>query len=348
MKIRGIGRVKLWARRCVAPFTSQVVILLYHRVFDAPSDPQLLCVHPDRFNQHLGLIRRNYALLSLGGLVQALKEQRLPKRAVVVTFDDGYADNLQNALPLLRRHGIPATFFVAGLNIGNGCEFWWDELERLLLLPGHLPAQIRLSIAGKEYSWDLGKAGEYSAADFCQYCHWNVLDKHDPTARQSLYRSLCDLLCHLADQEREPVLQELRRLAGQSRQGRPTHRSLSSSEILQLSSGGLAEVGAHTMTHPSLSALPVAAQAEEIRKNKQQLEEILGARLKGFSYPFGTLSDYTGETIRVVQECGFAYAVANYRSTTRKSADLFQLPRFTVRDWDGDIFIHYLNAWFRQ
>ncbi|MBE3119883.1 MAG: polysaccharide deacetylase family protein, partial [Candidatus Atribacteria bacterium] len=153
MRIRGLGRLKRWARRCTAPFYSRVVILLYHRVFDAPSDPQLLCVHPERFGKHLEHLSRYYSVLSLSQLARALKERRLPKRAVVVTFDDGYADNLYNAKPLLEYYDIPAMVSVTTGYVGQAKEFWWDELERLLLLSPRVPEQLKVTVNGATYDW---------------------------------------------------------------------------------------------------------------------------------------------------------------------------------------------------
>jgi peptidoglycan/xylan/chitin deacetylase (PgdA/CDA1 family) len=81
---------------------------------------------------------------------------------VVVTFDDGYADNLHHAKPLLERYGIPATVFVTSDYIGQEHEFWGDKLERLLLQPGALPQTLQLQVNGTAYQWSLGEAAYFS------------------------------------------------------------------------------------------------------------------------------------------------------------------------------------------
>ena len=173
-----------------------------------------------------------------------------------------------------------------------------------------------------------------------------MLNRKDLNPRQAIYRSLCQLLHALPDHECQRVLEELRSLAKVSRQGRATQLSLSPDEILQLAEDGLIEVGAHTMTRPFLSELPIDIQHEEVNRNKQQLEELLGSRVKSFSYPYGSMADYTKGTVRLVQESGFDYACSNDPGRTNLRTDLFQLPRFIVRDWDGDDFCRQLIAQF--
>jgi peptidoglycan/xylan/chitin deacetylase (PgdA/CDA1 family) len=96
-----------------------------------PSDPHLLCVSPENFSQHLDIIRKYFHPLSLQRLKRPIYAKDFIRRAVVITFDDGYADNLYNAKPLLERYGLPATFFVTNACSSGKGIFWWDELNRL-------------------------------------------------------------------------------------------------------------------------------------------------------------------------------------------------------------------------
>jgi peptidoglycan/xylan/chitin deacetylase (PgdA/CDA1 family) len=347
MKLRNIGQPKRWVRRATALFRSQVVILLYHRVFEALSDPQLLCVSPKHFDQHLEYLKQHYQVVNLHELVSSMREGKLPKRAVVVTLDDGYADNLYHAKPLLEHHDIPATVFLISGYIGQEREFWWDELDGLLLQAGTLPETLRLTVNGSVYQWELGRAAHYSKEDFEQHRHWSVLEKDDPSPRQHLYRALCELLCPLPKEERDKILDELLTWASSTSMSRPAHHSLSPDEVLHLVEGGLVEVGAHTVTHPLLARLRAATQRDEIQGSKTHLEEILGRSVNSFSYPYGSRSAYTAETVTIVREAGFTCACSNFADAVWQGSDSFQLPRVLVRDWDGEEFAHRLEAWLR-
>ena len=150
---------KQWLQRVNGIRRAGVAILMYHRVCDAASDPWGLCVSRAHFNEHMEHLRRHCAVLSLRKLIALLVAGRLPKRAVVLTFDDGYADNLWNAKPILERFELPATFFVASGYVGQTCEFWWDELGRLLLQARTLPGTLNVRLNGRLYEWMLGGGG---------------------------------------------------------------------------------------------------------------------------------------------------------------------------------------------
>ena len=346
MRRRSLEQAKWLVQRALVHFRAEIAILLYHRVFEPQSDPQLLCVSPKHFAEHLECLRHYYRVLSLKELSEALRDRQLPKRGVAVTFDDGYADNLCNAKPLLERYDIPATVFVTSGYIAQEREFWWDELERLLLHPGVLPESIRLTISGNAYQRDLGKAAQYSEEDFERNCRWNVLKKGAPSPRQDIYRSLCQLLRPLPNGVRLKVLDDLLILANARTMVRPTHRILSPDEVIRLAKEGLVEIGTHGVTHSVLSTLPLAAQRDEIQGSKVRLEVILGRPVTSFSYPYGALSDYTVDTVNLVREAGFVCACSNFAKAIRRGADFYQMPRFLVRDWDGDEFMRHLKGWF--
>ncbi len=320
----------------------RALILAYHRVAEIESDPQLLGVTPERFAQHLAHLRARYHPMSLLDLAGG----RAPRRGVVVTFDDGYADNLHHARPLLERYEAPATVFVVAGQIGQAREFWWDELERLLLQPGALPETLALTVNGQAYQWALGDAADYSPSDHQRHRGWNVLSATDPTPRHSVYRALHPLLRPLAPEEREHLLEALRAWAGAEPAGRPTHRALSPGEVRALAAGGLVDVGAHSVRHPVLSMLPLEAQRAEIAQSQARLAELLGRPARSFSYPYGAPGDYTAETVALVREAGFACACANHTGVVGADTDRFALPRFLVRNWDLDTFARQVEAWF--
>lgn len=314
---------------------------MYHRVAELPLDPHSLSVTPEHFAQHLEALRKYSRPISLQRLAAMLRSGERPRRHVVITFDDGYTDNLYNAKPLLERYEIPATVFVTTGHIDNEQEFMWDELERLLLLPGTLPEVLSLKVQGSVRDWQLGEGVHYSADDYERHRSWTVSEASDPSPRHTLYRSLHPMLKPLPQPEQLKVLEQLRALAGVEARGRTTHRTMTAEEVLRLASGGLVEVGSHTVTHPVLSELSTAAQRQEIQESKSQLEEMLGHPVRSFAYPFGA---HTEETASLVAEAGYDCACTTVPDIVWSGSLLFQLPRIDVGDWDGDEFARYVRG----
>jgi peptidoglycan/xylan/chitin deacetylase (PgdA/CDA1 family) len=322
------------------------LILLYHRIAELTSDPQLLAVTPRHFAQHLEVLRDCGIPMSLPQMMSARRDRRLPHRAIAVTFDDGYADTLDCGESLLARHHVPATVFVTTSYIGAEREFWWDDLERLLLLPGRLPETLRLRIGQTVHEWRLDEAAIYDEETSRQHRGWTVECPADPSLRHSAYRALCRLLRTVPGDERRSALDELTRIAGATSTGRSTHRPVSHERLARACEGSLVDVGAHATTHSALSALSEAAQRSEIADSKARLQEITGREPAGFAYPFGGRADYARMTVALVREAGFAFACANIPAVVRPRSDRFQLPRVLVRDWDADTFAARLREWF--
>lgn len=346
MRIRGIGRLRQYGKKLWLKTQPRALILLYHRITEIDFDPQLLCVVPQNFNEHLQILKHSYNPISLQELSRNLLEGQVPHRAVVITYDDGYADSLYQAKPLLEQHGIPATVFVSTGSIGQFQEFWWDDLERVLLQPGNVPERLSLTVNGNNYSWEFGASRLYNDSDYQNYCSWNILALEEPTARHEIYRVLHRLMLLLTPKHQQEILRKLVVWAGIDSAGRKTHRVLTSEEVRQLSSKGFVEVGAHCRTHPVLSAISKESQQEEIQQSKRELELLLGQPIKSFAYPYGTRSDYTRETVMIVQKTGFTCACSNFADVVLRGTDRFQLPRYAVRNWTGQEFARRLQEWF--
>lgn len=324
------------------------LILLYHRVALTQTDPQLLAVSPAHFSEHLEVLRRTAVPMHLREMVRRLAEGTLPARAVAVTFDDGYLDNLLFARSLLAGWSIPATVFVTTGYLDGRREFWWDALERIFLRPGRLPERLRLSVDGRERQWELNGSSFYGPEDYCRETSWNVLLPERAGPRQRLYAELCDLLRPLTEHARERILDELSAWSGISRKPRAAARPMTASEVAELAQGGLVEVGAHTATHPVLAVMPEDRQREEMSAAKACVEAILGRPAGAFSYPYGTRRDYTAGSVRLARESGFEAACSNFRGVVRADVDPLQLPRVIVRDWDGDEFARRIEEeWLR-
>jgi peptidoglycan/xylan/chitin deacetylase (PgdA/CDA1 family) len=121
------------------------VVYAYHRIATPESDPWKLAVSPERFEEQITALREEFHPLSLAELADALAAGRIPRRSVAITFDDGYRDNLEVAKPILERHGVPATVFVATGYTGAGRNFWWDDHDLLCQAAGRSREELRAS-----------------------------------------------------------------------------------------------------------------------------------------------------------------------------------------------------------
>jgi peptidoglycan/xylan/chitin deacetylase (PgdA/CDA1 family) len=306
----------------------------------------LLSVSPRHFQEHLEVMRRvgePTALRRWGGASQGGTGRRTP---IFVTFDDGYADNLVHARPLLEQHETPATVFVTSGFVGGQREFYWDELERVMLSDEGGATRSQVTIGGETFSWrGEGAGGPADRSIGRGDDRWNVLCEADRSPRQRLYRRLCHLLRPLPDPARASAMAVLRCWAGVQGRARPTHAVMTAEELLALGEGGLIEVGAHTVTHPMLSALTRAEQEAEVGRSKAELEAMVGRPVRAFSYPYGSRVDFDQGTIEAVRAAGFEYACANVEGALGGDPDPYRLPRFLVRDWDGDEFERRLRGW---
>ena len=316
---------------------------MYHRIASPRTDPWQLAVTPSHFAEHLEVIRRHGRPLAVRDVTRALADGRTPRRAIVVTFDDGYADNLHNALPLLERHDVPATMFIAAECVGRLDGFWWDQLERLILTPGDLPPTLRLEIRGQRHEYSVD-ATRYTQDDQERTAGWQA-SAAAPTARHGLFITLYRLLRPLSDPERRRALADLTAWRGGQPPADSTARALSVSELQTLASKTLIEIGAHTLTHPQLSALDDKDQQTEIHQSRVMLEETTGARVVSFAYPYGGRSDYTAATVRLVRDAGFSGACTSFPGAVRRVTARFEVPRFGVEDCDGDGLGRRLRAW---
>jgi peptidoglycan/xylan/chitin deacetylase (PgdA/CDA1 family) len=320
------------------------LILMYHRIGELQSDPWGLAVSPRHFVEHLEVLRKHSQPRPLAQTVNAIKHQLLPwEKTLVVTFDDGYADNLYIAAPLLDRYDVPATVFLTSGYIGSDREFWWDALERILLGPEVLPAELRITAAGRSSEWSLGEA-RYYAQHVRRRDRKRFAGRHGKlSGRYKLYRAVHRLLQPLDDEERLNVLNDLSDWGGVTMSARESHRCLSPDDVRALARRELIELGAHTVTHPALPALPEASQREEIRQCKLELEQLLGRPVTSFAYPYG---QYAAETAALVREEGFSWACSTQAGFVTQQTGLFCLPRVRVEDWDGERLTRILSDWF--
>lgn len=301
--------------------TAALSILIYHRVLARPDPLFPGEVDAALFERQLRLVKRFYAPLPLAEAVQRLQDGSLPARAACITFDDGYADNAQVALPLLRRHGLHATFFIATDYLDGG-QMWNDTvIEAVRQAPG---PQLDL----REHGLDC-----LPVASLAQ--------------RQAAIAALLGQLKYLPFAQRQQLALQIRRQAGATA-GPPA--MLSTAQLHQLQAAGMG-LGAHTASHPILSTLPDHAAQRDIADGKRQLESVIQAPVTLFAYPNGKAGrDYGAPHVAMVRNLGFQAAVATDWGVARPGADLdlLQLPRFTPWDRGRLAFLWRLRQNRRQ
>jgi peptidoglycan/xylan/chitin deacetylase (PgdA/CDA1 family) len=321
-----LTRLKRYYRRFNDYINPKAVILMYHRVMELPGYAYPISVTREHFRQHMAFLKQAYHPIQLINLADAVGRRSIPRHAVAVTFDDGYADNYLNALPILDEFQIPATIFVSSGYI-NGCqEYWWDDLERILLETAMIPERLAILICGREHVWNLESIHQ----------------------RRTVRKEIHQLLKPLCPDQREHLLETIRQWAGLGKQGRARHRSMTCDELRRLAESPLIQIGGHTVNHPQLAALPAEMQYQEIVQDRQQLEKITGKPVMTFSYPFGRPDDFLPETVEIVRTAGFEAACSVQHTRVMQGNDIFRLPRYGVGDWDLMTFANELAGFFKN
>lgn len=316
---------------------ARALVLCYHRIGDVDVDPWSLCVSPENLAQHLTALRRvgrPGRLLDIASWLHG--DATLPPGLTfVLTFDDGYADVLYHAKPILDAHDVPATTFLVSARVGAESEFWWDALERILLQSGTLPPALRLRIGDHEHEWTLGDGAHYTEDEQRRFRTWSAQSDDDPTERQALYRLLYALLQTRPSDERARAIAELAAWSGSPLQARPAHRVLTLPEVRELAADELVQIGSHTRTHPVLSQASVESQRDELAGSRAELEALLGTAVHTFAYPHGA---YTQATISIARSSGFRCACTTRGPLVEERCDPYELPRLAVPDCDGEAF----------
>jgi len=320
----------------------KAVVLMYHRVAELESDAWDLAVAPENFEQHLRILKQTGNVISANELVERLGKHTLKRRSLVITFDDGYRDNYLAAKPLLERYELPATFFVATENIGQEKEFWWDELESIFLLSERLPALFSLIINGHRVEVDLSNKQQLSKDLRPQHWRWKAVEEAPPNLRAALFYQVWQLLKALPYVEQQLVIQQIREWAGLPSPVRADYRTMSADQLRELSRNPIFTLGAHTVTHPALTAHPTAFQTEELSASKQVLCQTTSTDVNLVSYPYG---EYNDETTAIASDLGFQAAFTTEAKAVTGKTQQYRMGRFQVNNWDGNEFRRRLNCW---
>lgn len=296
------------------------LVVGYHRIADVQWDPLGLAVSIRNFSEQLDVLASKLTIVSLPELVRRRHAGRNVDGLVAITFDDGYRDNLQNALPLLSGIEAQATVFIATGSTDRA--FWWEQIVELLT-PGENAVES-LSVTIEPGS--------------------QAIPYRDLAVAANRRRAVCDLCHRLRDADAvmiADVLAQLRKQSPGLNNPEPGGIPLTSGELRQLVASDIVDIGAHTVDHGCLGVLDPETQRYQIGKSRDDLQELTGRRVVSFSYPNGSLSRVTPQ---LVADCGFQQACTSEEGSFGRRGDPFKIPRL----WSPGVPALEFEQWLAQ
>jgi len=305
-------------RRAAPPF----LILIYHRVHPAPDPFMIDPVPPALFDAQMRHLARAYRPLPLAELLRRSREGNVPDGAVAVTFDDGYADNADHALPILKRHGIPATVFLVTGCIGTGRIPWHDEV--LLAFAGARGGAIRIPGTGDATT---------------------TLPLDTEAQRHHAAFAALAALKPLPEAERLAGVRAIQSALGPGDAAAAVSLMLDWDRVRAMRGDGVT-FGAHTVTHPILSRVTPERAREEITASKQKVESELGEEAPFFAYPNGRPEDYDAASVDALRSAGVRAALTTTFGANEAGDDPLRWRRAAAWSADPRRFALQL-AWYR-
>ena len=271
-----------------APFGHGVLVMNYHRIGNATEsefDRGVFSTTEEQFDLQMDFLKRNFEVISPSDLPVARRQGK--GRYVIVTFDDGYRDNYEKAFPILKRHGLKATFFIPTGFMDRRELSWWDTIAWMIRF-----SDVRQIPAGRWFDAPMALAGE---------------------ARELAIRQALKKYKELPGHQTADFIHDLAEATGHT--SLPTHLGddlwMTWNNIRELRLGGMT-IGGHTVNHPLLGRLSSSEQIAEIRGCHARLTEMLGVAPKSFSYPVGKQDTFTTVTRAILLSTGFEYAFSFY------------------------------------
>lgn len=295
----------------------RLCIVNYHRILDRP-DP-LLESEPSAatFDWQVALLRECFNVMPLADAIDTLARDRMPPRAVAITFDDGYRSTHDLAMPILKKFDLPATVFVTTGHIDDEGSMWNDViLEAIRRLP--------------DTPMDLTELG------------LDVYPMRSPADRKQTASVLTERCKYLPPHARSALTAKLQALARNDLR----QELMLTADMIRTLSNNRIDIGGHTVTHPILTRIDDDSARREIADNKQQLEAIIGKPVTMFAYPNGKRgTDFDQRHVQMVREAGYHAAFTTATGAATCTDDRFEFPR--SRPWDATplMFAGRLLSW---
>lgn len=305
----------------------QVLCLLYHRISSLNQDIFNIAISPSIFEEQMACLSKKYNIIRF----EDDWNSAVDGKNIVITFDDGYYDNYEVALPILKKYQVPATFFISTGYIGKSEEFWWDKLITLLTVKKQYPEQYHLKNELYDYIWQTDSVEK----------------------RLNMIKSMHTLLRLETYQIHSKWLGEIEKWADISYDEISNislkNRSLSVEELQKMAQESLVTIGGHTVHHASLGGLSLQEQEKEIKESIDTLSTILKKNIEVFSYPFGGKCDYTQDTYSILKKYGVKKAATTESRQYNSMLDYkYEIPRWTVNSIDTENFERNIEELFKE
>ncbi len=282
----------------------RALVIGYHNVaptpfWSAPPDAGLRGLA-----EQVRWFRRMGTIVPLRHIVAAIAEGRpLPRRAIALTFDDGYRDNVERAMPLLDRMGVPATFFLVPGFLDGDVQAWWEVSSWAV----HHATRPMTEVAG--HSVPGGDVTDPRVRVFME-----AAKAVDTDTRERWVAELVDGLAPAGENPLPGLFMnwdEARTLAGRM------------------------DVGSHTQRHAILSRETPADQHDDLQGARTRLQAELGVGVELLAYPNGQPDDVSTDTVAAARDAGHTGAVTTVDGWTSSAADPLTVPRFVLDPMSG-------------
>lgn len=315
------------------------IVLMYHRVGSIAVDPWDLAVSTENFEMHLALLKQKYNVVPVAGLIRQINSGRIEKKTVCITFDDGYQDNFINAMPLLKKFGCPATFYIATGHTGHDKLFWWDILTAIFLLAPKLPAVLQY----KELDFTLENNGEMNNGQLLLHKNWKW-PAPAPTQRAAIYLSVWEYLKPLSKGELLQFIHFLNEWAHIKPQVPRESLPMTEDQLKELSAYKQFALGVHTVNHPALGAQDIEVQKNELAGSRNYLYQRFTNYTDTVAYPYG---HYNEETIDIMKNENFEAGFTTEERPVNNKSDIYRLGRFQVKNVNDIQLNEQLLKWIR-
>jgi peptidoglycan/xylan/chitin deacetylase (PgdA/CDA1 family) len=267
---------------------------------------------------------RGYEFISLDRMYRHFLENTFKKKFVVVTFDDGYLNNLTHALPVLKKHDVPFSVYVS-TNFPDGkAVLWWDLLEDLLLERDTIEIKT-----GSEHH-------RFSCA--------SMEEKEDT------FEAIRSIIIGFGERDFLPRVEEIFKGLGKDIYSKAVELALSWEEVIELAKEPLVTIGAHTVNHYALNELPEHSAVYEVLESKKKIEAHIGTEVEHFAYPYGGLGHMEAKDLEIIKKYGFKTAVTTISGNIFPGHrnHLVYLPRIHMMDEIDHLQLELFTSGFKQ